>query len=110
MDCVFTIPDCDSYTRQIHGTRPKCVIPLQDKYKRGYKPSQDEEHENDVAFYNQAKLISKESFRTFISLADLDKAKLESYLKSSQNDKIYMLYKDGIFHMDKMEEEMYMLK
>ena len=43
-------------------------------------------------------MLSKESIEKFIETNDIDVNKLNKYLQESQNEKIYMLYKNGKFY------------
>ena len=90
-------PQKEVYLSQIHNPSPKCVVDIQAKYKRGSKNIGTEE---DTQFYMKSKELSKESIYNFITMADLNIKKFTSYLKTSQTEKIYMLYKNGQFYKD----------
>ena len=47
---------------------------------------------DDIAFYNLCKSMSKESIAKFITENELDIVKLTSYLRESQEGKVYMLF------------------
>lgn len=88
---IFTgvsIPEKKEYLIQIHSTAPKCMIP----YKEKYKENPD--------FYKKSNEISRESIKSFIEIANLDKTKLTDYFQRTQTDKIYMLYYHGEFKME----------
>lgn len=90
-------PTKEVYLSQIHNTSPKCIAVIQGKYKRGSKPCGTDEEKQ---FYMKCKEVSKDSIYNFINIAELDLNKFSSYLKTSQTDKIYMLYKNGQFYKD----------
>lgn len=97
----LALPDRKTYLENIHSTEPKCLELFQKKYYRGCPQSSKYSSENeDILFYQKAKLVSKNSISSFIEKADLDIKKLSEYLKSSQKDKIYMLYRDNQFFID----------
>ena len=96
------IPNKDLYLKQIHSTAPKCMIDFQKKYYKGCKgSSQYSGCEEDILFYTKSKYYSKESIQNFIMNADLDIVKLTEYLKESQKDKLYMMYKNNKFYLEK---------
>lgn len=97
------LPKRETYLKQVHTTRPKCIIPYQDLYYKGCKKSTKftglaKENE----FYNLANKISRDSIRTFIENNNtiLDIKRLSSYLEKSQDGKIYMLYYNGSFMLE----------
>ena len=53
-----------------------------------------------ISFYESCNGDSKECIKKFIENSDLDINKLNQYLINSQNNKIYLLYKDGKFNLD----------
>jgi hypothetical protein len=96
------IPNKDEYMKTIHGPSPSCVEEFQAKYYRGCKNSSKYSGlEEDINFYNTAIKLSKESISQFIEKTELDCEKLSDYLIETQKDKIYMLFKDNKFYMDK---------
>ena len=106
----LTMPEKGIYLQQIHSPSPPCMKEYQDKYYRGCKQSsQYSGKEDDIIFYEKSKDLSKESITRFMEIADLDIAKLSSYLLSSQNEKYYMFYKDGGFHCRTSEMNNYQL-
>jgi hypothetical protein len=79
-------PDKKIYLKQINSNRPKCML----SYKELYK--------TDENFKQLANKCSEESIEKFIQLHELNLTKLSEYLENSQKNKIYMLYKNGIFY------------
>jgi len=99
-ECGATMPSKCEYLAQIHGSKPKCVAPLQTLYYRGCPGSS--KFANDVGatqFYELSNRLSQESISTFISNTDLNIKALTEYLQSTQSGKIYMLYYEGKFIM-----------
>lgn len=89
----ITIPDKECYDKEIHSNNPKCLIDIQEKYYRGCSSSSKYSgNKEDIEFYKQANKYSKESIIEFIKNTELDIKKLSSYLKETQENKIYMLY------------------
>ena len=96
----LTVPDLEIYLKQIHGNKPKCMTDAQNLYYQGCKQSsQFTGTENALNFYKACNDASSECIKNFISESDLDIEKLNQYLTQSQDDKIYLLYKDGSFHI-----------
>jgi hypothetical protein len=95
----FEIPEKKIYLNNIHTNKPECMKKYQNLYYQGCKrSSQFTGEERAIEFYKLSLEMTKESIKNFIQLVDLDIEKLSSYLKNSQNNKIYMLYKDGTFY------------
>lgn len=94
------LPPREEYINQINSNQPECVSDIQEKYYRGCRrSSQYSENQEDIDFYNFCKTVSRESIRNYLDLYDLDIPALNVYLGGSQNNKEYMLYKDGrIYH------------
>lgn len=102
------MPDRDEYLNTIHSTNPVCVRDYQNKYYNGCKSSsQFSNKEDDIKFYNYAIKISKESIKNFIENTELNIEKLTNYLKGTQQDKIYMLYKNNKFHIEYVDIDNY---
>jgi hypothetical protein len=96
----LTIPDPEIYLKQIHGNKPKCMVEAQNLYYQGCKQSsQFTGAENAIAFYKACNDASVEAIRNFINESDLDVEKLNQYLIQSQDEKIYLLYKNGNFYL-----------
>jgi hypothetical protein len=89
------IPPRETYVRTINGNAPKCVAPLKELYKL-----------NDT-FQANAKALSKKSIEEFLKRTRLDTQRLSSYLQTSQDDKVYMMYKNGVFTLQKHASELY---
>lgn len=84
------LPDKETYLKTIHQMNPECMKLYKDKYK------------TDESFKNYVNKLSKRSLVKFIEQVSLKKNRLSNYLKSTQRGKIYMLYKDGEFHNEKI--------
>ena len=90
------IPNKECYDKDIHSNNPKCLSFIQDKYYKGcLSSSKYSGIKDDIDFYKQANKYSKESINKFIEITDLDIYKLSNYLKETQENKIYMLYKQN---------------
>lgn len=99
----LALPDREEYMKTVHGPSPACVEEFQSKYYRGCKKSsQYSGNEDDIKFYTNALKVSKESISQFIEKTDLDIEKLSDYLFETQKDKVYMLYKDNKFHIERV--------
>jgi hypothetical protein len=96
MQFHLSVPLKEDYYSQIHSTEPKCLEQHQRKYYMGCKTSSKYSGDNsDIEFYKEAKKAAKESIERFIESADLDCEKLSLYLSNSQENKVYLFYKDG---------------
>lgn len=101
-------PDKKLYIKQIHSPNPECIKDIQDMYYRGCKQSsQYSGNENDIDFYKKSKKITKEGISDFISDTDLDYEKLSKYLLETQKNKFYMLYHNGTFYLETIDEKQY---
>jgi len=97
----MTIPSEEEYLQKIHSDKPKCIEKLQEKYYNGCKnSSRYTGNKEDISFYNEANNKSKESIKKFIEQSDMNIEKMNDYLKKTQENKIYMLYKDNEFHFE----------
>jgi hypothetical protein len=95
----LSIPNRESYLKEIHSTNPKCLIEFQNKYYKGCKQSsQFTNNPDDIQFYIEANRLSKLSISTFIEQNCLNIELLSNYLTKTQNLKHYMLYINNIFH------------
>lgn len=104
----MVLPDKHEYLHKIHSDKPKCMIEYQTKYYQGCKNSSKYTGlENDIKFYNRCKQLSEESIKTFITNNDLKIDELTNYLLTSQNNKIYMLYKNGVIYSQCINRENY---
>lgn len=102
------MPEKSVYMSQIHSNEPKCMIPFQELYYNGCSSSSNfTNNENHKEFYELAKRLSKESIEKFINETDLDDKKLSAYLVYTQKNKIYMLYKNNKFTLQRPNMEDY---
>jgi len=94
------VPDLEIYLKQVHGDKPKCLTEAQTLYYQGCKTSSRfTGDENALAFYKACNESSSSCIEKFIQETDLDTEKLNQYLFQSQDDKIYLLYKNGNFNL-----------
>lgn len=102
------IPEKQDYMKTIHSTTPISMKSYQELYYQGCPTSSkftsDPSHKK---FYELSKKLSKESIQSFIQTNDLKKEQLTEYLQKSQNGKVYMLYKNGIFILQRINPEDY---
>ena len=92
-------PNRSQYITEIHGNKPKCMEYFQNIYYQGCsKSSKYTGNKNSIEFYNLSNSIDKISRENFINISDLNINALSSYLKETQKNKIYMLYKNNKFH------------
>ena len=95
------IPNRENYLKTIHNNKPKCMKQAQLLYYQGCKQSSKYTGSSEaISFYENCNGDSKECIKKFIENSDLDINKLNQYLINSQNNKIYLLYKDGKFNLD----------
>ena len=106
----FSLPERKQYLKEIHTNTPLCMKDYQELYYKGCKQSSKYTGEPaDIKFYEYSKEIDNESRRTFIENNDLNIELLSSYLQESQNGKIYMLYKDNNFKLERVNMDDYKL-
>jgi len=92
----LSLPDKETYLKEINSDKPNCMKDYQSKYYQGCKNSSKfTNDENDIDFYKKSKSCSDNSIKQFISLYELDIEKLSDYLVETQKNKYYMLYKNG---------------
>jgi len=92
-------PNRTQYITEIHGNKPKCMEYFQNIYYQGcIKSSKYTGDKNSIEFYNLSNSIDKLSRENFINISELNINALSSYLKETQKNKIYMLYKFNKFH------------
>jgi hypothetical protein len=104
------IPNKNIYNNEIHSISPSCMKEYQDKYYKGCsKSSKYTKNVDDINFYECAKKYDNESKINFIKNNTLDIIKLTDYLINTQKDKIYMLYKNGKFYIEKINLDDYRL-
>ena len=106
----LVVPSREIYLKDIHKNKPKCMEKAQQLYYQGCsKSSQYTDSEEAISFYETCKEKARECIEQFISITDLDIEKLTQYLLSSQDKKVYLLYKNGEFHLDSTNEEDYII-
>lgn len=104
------MPVREDFLKQIHSTKPKCMIPYQELYYKGcHKSSKYSGEQDHIDFYELAKEKTNESISTFIEETTLNTEALSTYFQSSQQDKIYMLYSDGEFKKQEVNMEDYLI-
>ena len=104
----INIPERNIYLSSIHNNKPECLIDLQKKYYEGCKRSSKYTGDKDaIEFYKYMNSISKSSIKKFIMESNLDIKKLSKYLYSTQNNKKYLLYKDGKFYYEVLDNKNY---
>lgn len=92
-------PNRSQYIKEIHGNKPKCMEYFQNIYYQGCsKSSKYTGDKNSIEFYNLSNSIDKISRENFINITELNINALSAYLKETQKNKIYMLYKYNKFH------------
>jgi len=104
----FPIPERNLYIDTVGNDLPECVKEAQELYYKGAKGSSRYTGEkNAVDFYNKCKNMSKECITNFINETDLNIEVLSQYLITSQNNKIYLLYKNGVFNIERTNNDDY---
>jgi hypothetical protein len=83
----YQMPDKHDYISHINSNNPKCM----EQYKKLYELNKEFKKLANECFYNSCSL--------FIENNELDIIKLSEYLHKTQENKIYMLYKDGKFNI-----------
>jgi hypothetical protein len=107
----LTVPELETYLKQVHGNKPKCLEEAQLLYYQGCKQSSKYTGtENALAFYTACNESSSQCITDFISETDLDVEKLNQYLLQSQDEKIYLLYKNGEFHLQFSNPDDYIIQ
>ena len=96
------------YIDTIGNNEPVCVKEAQELYYQGCKQSSKYTGEQAaIDFYNKCKTLSKNSIINFINQTDLNIESLNQYLITSQNNKIYLLYRNGVFNIQKTNNDDY---
>lgn len=104
------LPEKETYLKEIHSSYPDCLKAHQEKYRQGCKKSKAFSNlKNDIDFYNTSKKLSRDSISSFISSNTLNQGKLTDYLLESQKDKYYMLYKNGTFYLETINNDNYII-
>lgn len=95
----------ENYLKSVHQPKPACLLSESEKYSKGYKKIDDES----IAYYSKCCETTNRSLVNFLKRPDvqLDVEKLNDYLERSQRDKIYLLFKDGKFYIEKHPKESY---
>jgi len=107
----LTIPDKHTYIQEINSTSPSSMKMYQMAYYNGCKTSSKYTGKHrDIEFYTLANKLSAESILRFIARTELNIDILNEYLSSSQKNKIYMLYKNGKFHKQTVDDSKYKIK
>lgn len=104
------LPDIEEYIKTIHSDIPNCsqIKILQNKYFMGSnKSSQYTGRLDDIQKYKKTVLIAKEGISKFMKEANLKIDLLNEYLYKNQKNKIYILYKDENFNIEKKQKEDY---
>lgn len=91
----LNMPDKDQYLKTIHNNKVECMKEFKKKY------------DSDKTFNKFCKKTDKEAIKKFISETSLNLEKLSEKLRTSQKDKVYMCYKDGVLYYDKLNENLY---
>jgi len=105
------LPSKEEYLKQIHSNKPKCMKPFQDLYYQGCEVSRKfTKKEEDIQFYHLSKKLSNESIASFIDKTELHIDLLSSYLLNTQQNKIYMLYHNKKFQLQKTNMDDYVLE
>ena len=91
------IPEREIYLKEVHNIAPKCMKKIKEKYKE------------DKEFCNYMTELYNNSTKEFIEKYDLNLDVLNEYLKESQKNKIYMLYKKNKIYMEENDVDNYIL-
>ena len=108
----LVIPDKLTYLQEINSPSPKCMKMYKEIYDNGCNNKKNSKYTGnpkDIEFYKLANKLSQESIKAFISKTALNIDLLNEYLRSSQNNKIYMLYKNGKFYKQIIDSSNYMI-
>ena len=102
------MPSKEDYLKQIHSNKPKCMKHYQELYYNGCPGSSKfTNKDEDITFYNLAKDLSNESIKSFITSTDLNAALISNYLHITQKNKIYMLYSNNSFILQRVNIDDY---
>ena len=105
------MPSKEDYLSQIHSTKPKCMAEYQALYYQGCASSSKyTKKETDIQFYELSKKLSNESITAFINNTELNIQLLSTYLLNTQQYKIYMLYSNGTFIMNRVNMDVYKIE
>lgn len=107
----FDIPDKNEYIKNVGKPDPVCIKPAQDLYYEGAKgSSRYTNQQRAIDFHKKCKAVSKIAIKNFINQTELNIEKLTQYLIESQNNKIYLLYKNGKFNIQKINNDDYIIE
>ena len=107
----LTVPEIEIYLKQVHGNKPKCLEKAQLLYYQGCKQSSKYNgNETSLSFYEECNKSSCECIKNFINETDLNIDKINQYLIQSQDDKIYLLYKNEEFYVQYSNPDDYIIK
>jgi hypothetical protein len=107
----LSVPNREIYLKTIHSNKPKCMESAQLLYYQGCKQSSKfTQDEKAYAFYEKANNASRECISQFIENTDLNIVKLSHYLVESQNEKIYLLYKNDKFYVQETNSNDYIIE
>jgi hypothetical protein len=104
----ITKPEFDIYKKEVNSSNPKCLEKLQSFYYNGCKNSS--KYIRNGLFKektNKCKELSKTSIKEYLNTANLKINILHKKLEESQDDKCYILCKDGIFNYQKIDPKNY---
>ena len=105
-----TIPDKNIFLKKIHNDKPECMTLIQAEFYKGtISKSQGTKDPYDKINTDKCKKLINTHINEFINndTLQLNITKLNNYFKNKQKDKIYMLWKDGVIHIDKHTIEDY---
>ena len=104
------VPERSTYIQTVGNDLPACMKEAQDLYYKGAKGSSRYTGDaHAVHFYNQCKRVSSDSIAHFIRETDLHSETLSHYLVESQHNKIYLLYKNGAFCVERLNPDDYII-
>jgi hypothetical protein len=105
------VPERNLYLKSIHTNKPLCISDAQLLYYQGCKQSSKfNGTEKATTFYNSCNETSRECIKKFVANTDLDIVKLTKYLVESQDQKTYLLYKNGKFNIQLSNNDDYMIE
>lgn len=106
----MTFPTKEEYITGIHKPKPVIVRNIQNKYYRGCKKSSRYSGNIiDIEFYEKMVKLSSESIESFIHKYNIKIDKLTEYLLKSQENKVYMLYQNGLFYIEHINRDKYII-
>lgn len=110
MNYGLNIPPRNEYLTTIHCPSPPHMVEAQTKYYNGCKKSSKYTgNPDDIEFYETMKKVAHDSIYSFIEHNDLHSDKLTDYLLETQKSKYYMLYKNGNFHLETINQDEYII-